>query len=61
MTLRLICIPRGPVAFEGLRARGAMYVCICHGFTDSQVRSLTDEGCRSLAQVYRSLSGEAPQ
>lgn len=38
-----------------------MYVCICHGFTDSQVRDLTAQGCRSLAQVYRSLSGEPPQ
>jgi bacterioferritin-associated ferredoxin len=38
-----------------------MYVCICHGFTDSQVRDLTDQGCRSLAQVYRHLSGEPPQ
>lgn len=38
-----------------------MYVCICHGFTDSQVRDLTAQGCRSLSQVYRSLSGEPPQ
>lgn len=38
-----------------------MYVCVCHGFTDSQVRDLTAQGCRSLAQVYRHLSGEPPQ
>lgn len=38
-----------------------MYVCICHGFTDSQVRDLTAQGCRSLSQVYRRLSGEPPQ
>jgi bacterioferritin-associated ferredoxin len=38
-----------------------MYVCVCHGFTDSQVRDLTAQGCRSLAQVYRCLSGEPPQ
>lgn len=38
-----------------------MYVCICHGFTDSQVRNLMAQGCRSLAQVYRHLSGEPPQ
>jgi bacterioferritin-associated ferredoxin len=38
-----------------------MYVCVCHGFTDTQVRDLTAQGCRSLAQVYRCLSGEPPQ
>jgi len=37
-----------------------MYVCICHGFTDGQVRDLTARGCRSVAQVYRCLGGGAP-
>lgn len=37
-----------------------MYVCICHGFTDGQVRDLTTQGCRSVAEVYRCLSDGAP-
>lgn len=37
-----------------------MYVCICHGFTDSQVRDLHARGCRSIAEVYRCLSGGEP-
>jgi bacterioferritin-associated ferredoxin len=37
-----------------------MYVCVCHGFTDGQVRDLTAQGCRSIAEVYRCLSGGAP-
>lgn len=37
-----------------------MYVCVCHGFTDTQVRDLTAQGCRSIAEVYRCLSGGEP-
>lgn len=37
-----------------------MYVCVCHGFTDTQVRDLAAQGCRSTAQVYRSLSDGLP-
>jgi bacterioferritin-associated ferredoxin len=37
-----------------------MYVCVCHGFTDTQVRDLTARGCRSIAEVYRCLSGGEP-
>ncbi len=36
-----------------------MYVCLCNGFTDRQVRSVAGEGC-STASVYRSL-GVRPQ
>jgi len=32
-----------------------MYVCICNAITDSEVRTLVDQGCRSVAQVYRGL------
>jgi len=38
-----------------------MYVCLCHGFTDGDVRAaLTDGGCRSVAAVYRHLA-DRPQ
>lgn len=31
-----------------------MYVCLCHGFTDRQVRAAIDEaGIGSTAEVYR--------
>ena len=32
-----------------------MYVCLCNGFTCSQVRCAGDSGARSPADVYRSL------
>jgi bacterioferritin-associated ferredoxin len=32
-----------------------MYICLCHGFTDRQVRGLADEGKGSTAGVYRAL------
>lgn len=28
-----------------------MYVCICHGVTESQVRRAADEGCRDLHEL----------
>jgi len=37
-----------------------MYVCMCHGFTDSQVRQALAGGCRSVAAVYRCLA-DRPQ
>lgn len=34
-----------------------MYVCLCHGFTDRQVRAVLDEGAAgSTAEVFRALS-----
>ncbi|HTZ37017.1 MAG TPA: (2Fe-2S)-binding protein [Stellaceae bacterium] len=36
-----------------------MYVCLCNGLTDSDVRRCSDSAC-SVAMVYRSL-GCAPQ
>ena len=33
-----------------------MYVCLCHGFTDRQVRSIIEEGgAASAAEIYRKL------
>lgn len=32
-----------------------MYVCICNAITDGEVRTLADQGCRTVAQVYRAL------
>lgn len=37
-----------------------MYVCLCHGFTDKQVRRAVADGCRSVAEVYRCL-GDRPR
>lgn len=30
-----------------------MYVCLCHGVTDHQVKALAATGTRSAAQVYQ--------
>ncbi len=32
-----------------------MYVCLCHGVTDRQIRELVDEGASSLGDVQRQL------
>jgi len=32
-----------------------MYVCLCHGFTDRQVRALPEAACGSTSSVYRAL------
>lgn len=37
-----------------------MYICLCHGFTDGDVRNAIDGGCRSVAAVYRHLA-DRPQ
>jgi bacterioferritin-associated ferredoxin len=29
-----------------------MYLCLCHGITDHQVKQLSADGTRSTAQVY---------
>lgn len=42
-------------------AMGAsMYICLCNGFTDRQVRCHADASCSSVSEVYRRL-GCAPQ
>jgi len=28
-----------------------MYVCICNGITDRQIREVADAGCRSVAEL----------
>lgn len=37
-----------------------MYICLCHGFTDGDVRTAIAGGCRSVAAVYRHLA-DRPQ
>lgn len=32
-----------------------MYVCVCHAFTDKQVKKVLEEGARTTAGVYKSL------
>lgn len=33
-----------------------MYVCICRGITDSQIRRAVDQGVASLSQLRRELA-----
>ena len=35
-----------------------MYVCLCNGITDRQVRLLTAEGDRTVSEIYRTLGGQ---
>lgn len=28
-----------------------MYVCVCHGITDREIRRMADEGCRDLTEL----------
>ena len=35
-----------------------MYICLCNGFTDRQVRSTIAESASSVAQVYTALGCE---
>lgn len=37
-----------------------MYICLCHGFTDGDVRGAISHGCKSVAAVYRHLA-DRPQ
>ncbi len=32
-----------------------MYICLCNGFTDRQVRTIVKERASSVAQVYQAL------
>jgi len=33
----------------------AMYICLCHGITDRQIRRVVDEGASSLGEVQLQL------
>ncbi|OAN46699.1 bfd domain-containing protein (2fe-2S)-binding domain-containing protein [Paramagnetospirillum marisnigri] len=35
-----------------------MYVCLCHGFTDRQVRSAVAEGAGNPSQVFRQFNAK---
>lgn len=35
-----------------------MYVCLCHGFTDKQVKGAIAQGSRSMAEIYACLGGK---
>ncbi len=37
-----------------------MYVCLCNGFTDRQIRRTAEAGPGSVSEVYRAL-GSAPK
>jgi bacterioferritin-associated ferredoxin len=47
MQLTRILIWRYPVP--------AMYVCVCHGITDRQIRAALDEGATTLGELQRHL------
>jgi bacterioferritin-associated ferredoxin len=32
-----------------------VYICLCNGFTDRQVRRSTEDGSVSVSQVYKAL------
>jgi bacterioferritin-associated ferredoxin len=34
-----------------------VYICLCHGFTDKQVKRAVAEGRRSLGEIYAALGG----
>ena len=35
-----------------------MYICLCHGFTDKDVKRAVADGRRSLGDIYKSLGGK---
>ena len=35
-----------------------MYICLCHGFTDKQVKRAVAEGRRSMSEIYAALGGK---
>lgn len=35
-----------------------MYICLCHGFTDKQVKGAIAQGRRSMAEIYACLGGK---
>ena len=32
-----------------------MYICLCHGITDRQIRRAVEQGCSSLGEVQQQL------
>lgn len=35
-----------------------VYICLCHGFTDKQVKRAVADGRRSMSEIYASLGGK---
>jgi len=35
-----------------------VYICLCHGFTDKQVKRAVAEGRRSMSEIYACLGGK---
>jgi bacterioferritin-associated ferredoxin len=35
-----------------------VYICLCHGFTDKQVKHAVAEGRRSMSEIYACLGGK---
>jgi len=38
---------------QGIRL--AMYICLCHGITDRQIRRAVEQGCSTLGDVQQQL------
>jgi bacterioferritin-associated ferredoxin len=35
-----------------------VYICLCHGFTDKQVKGAIAQGRRSMSEIYACLGGK---
>jgi len=53
LTIILVCINFNTNVTETLYI--AMYVCLCKGITDTQIRTAVQDGAASLREVYTSL------
>jgi len=50
-----VCRTEGRAAAGEILGSVAVYICLCHGYTDHQIRRMIDGDRRSLAQIYRAL------
>ncbi len=56
LTIILICITFTLVCSNTIfRVRSIMYVCLCKGITDTQIRAAVEDGAISIKEVNRTL------
>jgi bacterioferritin-associated ferredoxin len=46
---------RPGLPYDGLSWRRNVYICICHGITDKQIRSCVNAGARTLCELRGQL------
>ncbi len=51
MTTILVCFEIAPGRFWPVNADTAVYVCICNGVTDHQIREAASTGCTTVAEL----------